>query len=50
MGTARAGDKEKTIESRNLPSMAKAIWIYFDGGHRKEHGGVGGFVAFDPNG
>ena len=49
-GTARAGDEEKMIESRNLPSMDKAIWIHFDGGHRKEHGGVGGFVAFDPKG
>ena len=47
---ARARDEEKTIESRNLPSMAKAIQVYFDGGHQKEHGGVGGFVAFDPKG
>ena len=30
--------------------MDKVIWIHFDGGHRKEHGGVGGFVAFDPKG
>ena len=49
-GTARAGDEEKTIKSRNLPSMDKAIWIYFDGGHRKEHRGVGGFVVFHPKG
>ena len=49
-GTDRAGDKEKMIESRNFPSLAKAIRMYFDGVHRKEHGGVGGFVAFDPIG
>ena len=49
-GTARARDEEKMIESRNLPSMDKAIWKHFDGDHRKEHGGVGGFVAFDPKG
>ena len=32
-GTARAGDEEKAIESRSLPSLTKAVHVYFDGGH-----------------
>ena len=49
-GAARAGDEEKVIASRNLPNKEKAVQVYFDGGYWKEHGGAGGFVAFDPRG
>ena len=38
------------IESKNLTSLAKAVRVYFNGEYRKEHGGVGELVVFDPRG
>ena len=42
--------EQDKVESKRMPPEEESVRLYFDGGCRKNQGGVGGFICFSPTG